>query len=63
MDFGYLVGLLPYGPWWRRNRRVFNEHFRASALGKYQPIQARETRVFLNRLLQSPDGFILHIQE
>ncbi|KAF5309415.1 hypothetical protein D9619_012388 [Psilocybe cf. subviscida] len=63
MGFDYVQGFLPYGPWWRRHRRTFNQHFRASAVLKYQSVQSRETRAFLNRLLQSPDRFDLHIRE
>ncbi|KAF5327811.1 hypothetical protein D9619_004578 [Psilocybe cf. subviscida] len=63
MDFGYIFSLIPYGPWWRRHRRTFNEHFHASAVWKYQSVQAHETRAFLNRLLQSPEKFMSHIRE
>lgn len=63
MNYGFNFLLLPYGHWWRRHRRVFNEHFRASVVSKYQPVQAREIRAFLNRLLQSPERFVLHIRE
>ncbi|KAF5313822.1 hypothetical protein D9619_013035 [Psilocybe cf. subviscida] len=63
MDFGYIFSLIPYGQWWRRHRRSFKEHFHANAVWKYQHVQARETRAFLNKLLQSPERFILHIRE
>ncbi|KAF5325396.1 hypothetical protein D9619_009676 [Psilocybe cf. subviscida] len=61
--FNYNFAMGRYGSWWRRHRRSFNEYFRASAVWKYQPIQALETRIFLNRLLQSPDKFLAHIRE
>ncbi|KAF8192945.1 cytochrome P450 [Pholiota molesta] len=51
------MAMLPYGTWWRRHRRTFNEHFHASTIWKYQPMQAREVRAFLNRLLTTPDNF------
>jgi cytochrome P450 len=63
MDFGHIFGLLPYGQWWRRHRRSFNEHFHANAVCKYHPVQARETRAFLNKLLQAPERLIPHIRE
>ncbi|KAF5327469.1 hypothetical protein D9619_004649 [Psilocybe cf. subviscida] len=62
MGCDYNFGLMPYGPWWRRHRRLFIEHFNESVLWKYLPLQAKETRAFLNRLLQSPEKFMDHIR-
>ncbi|KJA21835.1 hypothetical protein HYPSUDRAFT_140077 [Hypholoma sublateritium FD-334 SS-4] len=62
MDWNYNMAMVPYGPWWRRHRRSFNEHFHASAVWKYQPTQAREVRAFLQRLLTTPDNFMHHIR-
>ncbi|KAF5309457.1 hypothetical protein D9619_012390 [Psilocybe cf. subviscida] len=63
MNAEHIFALFPYGQWWKRHRRTFDEHFRANAVWKYQSIQAQETRAFLNRLLRSPERFILHIRE
>ncbi|KAF5329779.1 hypothetical protein D9619_009098 [Psilocybe cf. subviscida] len=63
MDFGYNFGFRPYGSSWRRHRRAFNEHFRASAVQRYQPIQAQGTRAYLNKLLKSPQDFTSHLRE
>jgi cytochrome P450 len=54
---------LPYGPWWRRHRRAFREHFHAGVVHKYKPIQANETHAFLRRLLVTPENFLHHIQQ
>ncbi|KAF5327252.1 hypothetical protein D9619_004581 [Psilocybe cf. subviscida] len=40
-----------------------NYNFDFGAVRKYQPILDLETRVFLNRLLQSPERFLSHIRE
>ncbi|PPQ65419.1 hypothetical protein CVT24_011500 [Panaeolus cyanescens] len=56
------MALLPHNQWWRRHRRAFHEHFHASAVAKYQPIQLRECRAFLHRLLNTPDDFFHHIK-
>jgi cytochrome P450 len=63
MDWYYNMAMLPYGTWWRRHRRTFNEHFHASTIWKYQSMQAREVRAFLNRLLTTPDNFLHHIRQ
>jgi len=63
MRWDYNMAMLPYGSWWRRHRRGFNEYFHQNAVHKYQPTQARETRAFLHRLLTSPDNFMHHIRQ
>ncbi|KDR79209.1 hypothetical protein GALMADRAFT_137092 [Galerina marginata CBS 339.88] len=62
MNWDYNMALLPYGAWWRRHRRTFNEHFHQNIVSKYQPVQAREVRAFLHRLLITPDDFMHHIR-
>ncbi|KAH9487252.1 Cytochrome P450 monooxygenase COX2 [Psilocybe cubensis] len=62
MNWGFSMALLPYGKWWRRHRKAFNEHFHRNIVYKYQPIQQREVRSFLFRLLGSPENFIHHIR-
>jgi cytochrome P450 len=54
---------MPYGPWWRRHRRVFHEYFYRNAVTKYQPIQKQEVQAFLRRLLVTPDDFLHHIRQ
>ncbi|KAF5309455.1 hypothetical protein D9619_012399 [Psilocybe cf. subviscida] len=63
MDYGHIFALLPYGQWWKRHRRTFDEHFRANAVWKYQSVQAHDTGALLNKLLASPERFISHIRE
>ncbi|KAF5327069.1 hypothetical protein D9619_004660 [Psilocybe cf. subviscida] len=63
MNFGHIFLLLPYGSWWRRHRRSFNQHFHESIVRKYHPIQAQETRAFLNRLLHTPERFKSHTRQ
>ena len=55
--------LMPYGLWWRKHRRSFNEHFHRNAVAKYQPIQRQEVHAFLRRLLVTPDDFFHHIRQ
>jgi cytochrome P450 len=63
MNWYYNMGFLPYGPWWRRHRRAFHEHFHAGAVHKYLPTQTKETHAFLRRLLVTPENFRHHIRQ
>ncbi|KAH9476141.1 Cytochrome P450 monooxygenase COX2 [Psilocybe cubensis] len=62
MESDFNFAMQPYGQWWRRHRRLFNEHFHRKAIANYLPIQLHETRVLLQRLLFSPEGFMKHIE-
>ena len=63
MNWDMSLAVQPYGPWWRRHRRLFHEHFHRLAVPKYQPIQRQEVQSFLRRLLVTPDNFFHHIQQ
>ncbi|KAF8880642.1 cytochrome P450 [Infundibulicybe gibba] len=62
MNWDIILSFLPYGPAWRARRRLFHENFHVGAVGKYKPIQARESRKFLRRLLETPDDFMHHVR-
>ncbi|KAF8154532.1 cytochrome P450 [Crassisporium funariophilum] len=62
MQWDYNMAFLPYGSWWRRHRRAFHEHFHPNVVAQYQPVQTREVRAFLHRLLSTPDNFMHHIR-
>ncbi|KAF8880681.1 cytochrome P450 [Infundibulicybe gibba] len=62
MDADIVMPFLPYGSAWRAHRRMFHEHFHVGAVSRYQPIQARESRRLLQRLLDTPDDFMHHIR-
>ncbi|KAF9002581.1 cytochrome P450 [Cyathus striatus] len=62
MNWGFNMAMLPYGDWWRRHRRSFHEHFHPNVVGKYQPIQLREARAMLRRLLDTPENFLHHVR-
>ena len=63
MGWDVNMGFLPYGLWWRKHRKLFHEYFRPNQVPEYQPIQRREVREFLRRLLVTPDNFIPHIRQ
>ncbi|TFK74225.1 cytochrome P450 [Pluteus cervinus] len=56
------ISALPYGPLWRRHKRVFQQSFRREASIQYQPIQTRKIHDALNTLLRDPDGFAEHLK-
>jgi cytochrome P450 len=63
MDGVTIMSLMPYGTWWRRHRRLFQESFHRNAITKYQPLQRQEVQAFLRRLLVTPDNFFHHIRQ
>ncbi|KAF8884166.1 cytochrome P450 [Infundibulicybe gibba] len=62
MGWDVIFTFLPYGSAWRTRRRMFHEHFNMNVVDKYKPTQARESRRFLQRLLDTPDDFMHHIR-
>jgi hypothetical protein len=58
MGYGYNMGLYPYGPWWRRHRRVFHDFFHPNIVGMHEPTQTAASRVLLRNILDSPDRFL-----
>ena len=63
MKWDFNIAILPYGVGWRRHRRSFHHFFHINAVSKYLPIQRREVRAFLRRLLDTPDNFLHHIRQ
>ncbi|KDQ53918.1 hypothetical protein JAAARDRAFT_416633 [Jaapia argillacea MUCL 33604] len=61
MGWSWNFSFLPYGPKWRNHRRVFHQYFNQHAIEPYKPIQLRESRAFLRRLLDKPEEFGDHI--
>ncbi|GJE96465.1 cytochrome P450 [Phanerochaete sordida] len=53
---------IPYGDSWREHRRIFNRHFRTSALTRYHPRQAKAAHRLLQLLLDAPQDFASHIR-
>ena len=63
MNYTIIMPLMPYGLFWRRHRRLFQEYFHRNAVTEYQPIQRQEVQAFLRRLLVTPDDFFHHIRQ
>ncbi|KAH9903303.1 cytochrome P450 [Cubamyces lactineus] len=48
------IGILRYGPGWRRLRRAFWQHFHSGIIPSYRPTQELYTRKALARFLEKP---------
>lgn len=58
MGWTFSMAFMPYGQWWRRHRKAFNQHFHQNAVQKYRPIQQREVRLLLQQLRHAPEDFM-----
>ncbi|KAI0690874.1 cytochrome P450 [Cerioporus squamosus] len=58
----WALGFLPYGAAWRRQRRIFWQHFHPGAIEKYRPIQLAAVHTFLAKVASDPEGLDEHIQ-
>ncbi|EJF60847.1 cytochrome P450 [Dichomitus squalens LYAD-421 SS1] len=58
----WALGMMPYGPWWRRHRRAFWQEFHSDVVGRYHSNQEESARRLLARLLKSPQHFTEHIE-
>ncbi|PPQ99406.1 hypothetical protein CVT24_005393 [Panaeolus cyanescens] len=61
LGWKFNLGWQPYGPWWRRHRKAFHEHFNPNVIQKYDPVQNRELYRLLGKLLREPARFTDHI--
>ncbi|KAI0642498.1 CyP450 monooxygenase [Trametes meyenii] len=61
--FDWVLTMLHYGPWWRRHRRAFHQFFNAAAVAQYEPLQRKQIKRFLLRLLSTPQDFSEHIRQ
>ncbi|KAF8524543.1 cytochrome P450 [Hysterangium stoloniferum] len=63
MGFDWSFVLMPYGDRWRRNRRMFHQHFYPGAIKAYQPLQIKHARDLLKRLQETPHDFMDHTRQ
>ncbi|KAJ7773417.1 cytochrome P450 [Mycena metata] len=57
LGWEFNLGFLPYGERWRRQRRMFQQHFRRDIAQTYRPIQIRKVHKLLQELLVRPQEF------
>ncbi len=60
---GGMRGLMaPYGPFWRRWRKLLHSGFMQRQSEVYRPIQSLESKVLMYDLLINPDDFRTHLE-
>jgi len=62
MTWDFSLGFMPYTPRWRAHRRMFHQEFHQGAVQKHRPVQLQLTRVFLSRILKSPEHTRKHLR-
>ncbi|KAK3689256.1 cytochrome P450 [Podospora appendiculata] len=60
---GGLRGLMaPYGPFWRRWRKLLHGAFMQRQSETYRPVQSLESKVLMRDLLRDPEDFRTHLE-
>jgi cytochrome P450 len=60
---GGLRGLMaPYGPFWRRWRKLLHSGFMQRQSESYRPIQSLESAVLMKELIEAPEGYRRHLE-
>ncbi|KAF5314830.1 hypothetical protein D9619_007202 [Psilocybe cf. subviscida] len=62
MGWDFNAGLMPYGPRWRGQRRLFQQSFKRVTSLSYRPEQTRKVNDMLHGLLKCPEAFRDHTQ-
>lgn len=61
MGWDNVLGFLPYGDRFRKQRKMIQQYFNAQAVTAFHPIQYMELRTMLLSLIDAPDAFLWHI--
>ena len=62
IGWDWLFAIMPNNQVWRRQRKVFWQHFNPGAIATLQPAQHEGARRLVARLLVSPDRLQEHIR-
>ncbi|EFI26618.1 cytochrome P450 [Coprinopsis cinerea okayama7 len=54
--YGTMFPIMPYGESWRRHRRVVAQDFAQGVVGRYAPLQEKETRLLFRNVLANPEN-------
>lgn len=54
--------MAPYGPFWRRWRKLLHSGFMQRQAESYRPIQGLESKVLMQDLVNSPEDFRRHLE-
>ncbi|TFK28471.1 cytochrome P450 [Coprinopsis marcescibilis] len=62
MGWGWVMSILPYGPRWKAQRKLFQQHFHPSKTATHQPYEQEQVHKLLERLLETPQDFLVHVR-
>ncbi|EMD36558.1 hypothetical protein CERSUDRAFT_138257 [Gelatoporia subvermispora B] len=51
-------GFMPYGPWWRKHRRLMQQHFNPEPTKGYQSLQIKKAHQVIQQLYREPEKFL-----
>ena len=54
--------MAPYGPFWRRWRKLLHSGFMQRQSETYRPVQSLESNVLMHELLKTPEDFRTHLE-
>ncbi|KAJ3548042.1 hypothetical protein NMY22_g1426 [Coprinellus aureogranulatus] len=57
MGLDALLSLMPYGTRWRRQRKMFHEHFNPTVIHRYRPLMLEERFRYIQGAIEQPDAF------
>ncbi|KAF8216822.1 cytochrome P450 [Mycena galopus ATCC 62051] len=60
MGWDFSIAFMPYAEKWRQYRKLFDQHFRRTAIPVHHPVQLRKIQDFLRGLLSTPEDFVAH---
>jgi len=61
MKFDLYFANMRYGSMWRRQRRLFHQHFNHAAISRYHPVISNEATKLVRNLSETPEQFSEHI--
>lgn len=62
MGLDFILTMKPFNEEWKATRREFHSNFNASKISKFNPVQERQARVALVKLLEDPKDYVEHIR-
>ncbi|KAK7030676.1 O-methylsterigmatocystin oxidoreductase [Favolaschia claudopus] len=62
MGFSWLFSGMPYGPWYKKHRTMFHNHFQAKAIPKYHHTLVDSAHTLLRNLQRTPDNLLHHLR-
>ncbi|KAF7356658.1 O-methylsterigmatocystin oxidoreductase [Mycena venus] len=62
MGFSWLFSGLPYGPWYKKHRTMFHNHFQAKAIPKYHHTLVDSAHTLLRNLSRTPENLLHHLR-